>query len=145
MKDFIVCCVPEEKSSYFVKSREEFKDKYYLTSLDADIPFGEPFIFQGKAYCQCWKDNTKRVLVVREFKKDPPINLDDKRLVTCPACGYEDPESVAWADDGEHECTICQSIYEFCRQVKSTYSTELVKEHMIRSLEELQMEAKNEN
>lgn len=56
---------------------------------------------------------------VSEFETQYAIHM------VCPHCGYEDPDSWEYADDGEGEvdCKRCEKPFTFTVDISVTYST----------------------
>jgi hypothetical protein len=56
------------------------------------------------------------------------IDHDSTTEIVCPYCGYEYGESYEQFEDSDThdttiECTICEKIFEVCREITVTYSS----------------------
>lgn len=119
--------------SYAVGNRED-NDVTFLMESD-ELEWGEQFSYEGRLYNWCSRSGDEVIVEEFELKNLHQYDYLDEDEITCPYCGGTKGDSWEAADDNdEEECSTCGGIFDYCRNVEVSYSSEKVREPKIREI-----------
>ena len=115
--------------SEWCRKGAELESYPYIGEIDIDLHIGDALQVEDKYFTIGVLNHQKQSAGVRKVEINlDPEDKDYEHNLTCPYCGYADPDSWELSDnEDEHECRRCGAIMSFERVVTVEYNSSPVK------------------
>lgn len=129
-------CLLDKSYRSFDKTSEELL-KNLLIDTNEKVECGDQFKYKGKFYTVVRSRPKEDIAICKEFIYKDRTNYCNEDEITCPYCGYTNPNSWESGESEDREiCDMCGSTFSWEREVEVSYNSTPIQKNELKEIED---------